>query len=79
MTNQKQLRVLLTHLQWSELRVDDHKEFVRAAFYLGLPYEYIFTRVSSKGFAEERESVVESAKELGFCENDNVYKVRKGP
>lgn len=73
MTNsRKHMFVVLTRDQWRELRVTEHKTFVRAAFYLGLPYTYIQTRVSAGSYFEDRANAIESALELGMNDDDKV-------
>lgn len=70
------MQVLLTPAQWEELRVEDNELFVTSAFYLALPYTYIAHRVKYKMFDEERQSVIESAQELGLTERDKVIKLQ---
>jgi hypothetical protein len=71
------MSVLLTRDQWDELRVADYEEFVTAAFYLGLPYTYIQTRVRDVAYQDDRTEVIESAKELGLCPADRVLLIVK--
>lgn len=73
------MQVLLTRHQWRELKMPEYSLFVRSAFYLGLPYLYIQTRVASPSFDEDRLSVIESAEELGMTDKDKVLlMIKKG-
>lgn len=67
------LRVILTKEQWLQLNVAKHREFVRAAFYLGLPYEFIRLKANDPGYDEERCNTIETALEMGMSDDDEVY------
>lgn len=68
----KHMIVYLTASQWKELKVDKNLEFVRAAFYLALPYTYIAHRVRFVSFEADRNSVIESAHDLGITPEDKI-------
>lgn len=74
MSEKRYLRVFLTPQQWDELQVDTYYEFVRSAFFLGLPYLYIASRTKTAAYAADRMSTIESANDLGISPNDKVYK-----
>lgn len=67
------MAVCLTPSQTKELNLPEDYEYVRSAFYMGLPYMEVMNRVRLDCFAEERKSVIETAKLLGTSDDDRVY------
>jgi len=68
------MRVVLSLQQWAELNTDNEELFVRAAFYLSFSYMYIQTRCRADVFYKERQSVIETALEMGMLDEDVVVK-----
>lgn len=75
------MRVILSPSQWKELRVEQEPEFVRAAFYLGYSMLYIINNVGYVSSLEEREDIIQTAKELGMNDEDVLIQSSsmKGP
>lgn len=67
----------LTPIQWEELCVDKQREFVRAAFYLGLSYNFIQNRCKYNAHEEERKETIETALELGMDDKDQVFILKR--
>lgn len=67
------LAIRLTPTQTQELNLPDDCEYVRSAFYLGLPYMEIMNRVKHECFADERNSIIKTALFLGIRDEDKVY------
>lgn len=67
------MTVGLTPAQWEELCVSKQRLFVRAAFYLGMPYNFIQNRCKYDAHEEERNETIETAIELGMNDKDQVF------
>lgn len=67
------MKIGLSPDQWTELNVSEQRLFVRAAFFLGMPYNYIQNRCRYEAHEYERHELIESALELGMREDDNVF------
>lgn len=67
------MTVRLAPSQTKELNLPEDYEYVRSAFYMGLPYMEVMNRVRLDCFAEERKSVIEMAKLLGISDDYGVY------
>lgn len=69
----------LTPEQWEELCVSKHRTFVRAAFYLGLPYNFIQNRCKYDAHEGERKETIDTALELGMNDKDQVFILQRKP
>lgn len=67
------MNVYLSGEQAKELGLPDSYEYVRSAFYLGLPYLLIMNRCHGRCHQEERDETVERAYELGMNEESIVH------
>lgn len=68
------MKVLLTEEQWVTLNVENEREFVTAAFYLGLGVIYIQNRARYSVHEDERHEVVKTAISLGMTDEDIVIR-----